>query len=62
MFGKALFRQTVNSAKVATTEQSVPVRNFFKAVAQQQRVANMMMSRVSVRAFSTNTAAIEKSI
>lgn len=62
MFGKALFRQTVNSAKIATTQQSVPVRNFFKQVAQQQRVANMMMNRVGVRAFTTNTAAIEKSI
>ena len=55
MFGKALFRQTVNSAK-----GSVPMRNFFKTVAQQQRVANMM--RVGVRGFSANTAAIEKSI
>ena len=62
MFGKALFRQTVNSAKTMTTQQRVPVRNFFKAVTQQQRIANMMMSKTSVRSFSTNTAAIEKSI
>ena len=54
MFSKALMRYTVNSARSTSV---APMRNFFK-VMQQRSAFNM----IGMRAFSTNTAAIEKSI
>lgn len=54
MFSKALMRQTINSAR---TTSVAPMRQFFK-VMQQRTAANM----TGLRAFATNTAAIEKSI
>lgn len=54
MFSKALMRHTVNSARNTSV---APMRHFFK-VMQQRTAFNML----AMRAFSTNTAAIEKSI
>ena len=53
MLAKALFRQTVNSARVVMGTSS---RGMIGGVARQMVVMS------GVRGFSTNTAAIEKSI
>ena len=54
MFSKALMRHTVNSVR---SNGVAPMRHFFKVM--QKRTATNMFA---MRAFSTNTAAIEKSI
>ena len=53
MIGKAILRQSMNSSRLVNNQNSV--RGFFRLVASQQRMTMM-------RAFSTNTASIEKSI
>lgn len=55
MLSKTLMRQTVNAVRSSTGV--APMRQFFR-VMQQRTAINMM----SMRAFSSNTAAIEKSI
>lgn len=54
MFSKALMRHTVNSVR---SNGVAPMRHFYKVM--QKRTATNMFA---MRAFSTNTAAIEKSI
>ena len=62
MFGKAILRQTLNSSRVACSNQT-PVRGFFRLMNAQQRMSGMMIHAAQAgRAFSTNTASIEKSI
>ena len=62
MFGKVILRQSMNSSRVVSSNQT-PVRGFFRLMAAQQRMSGMMIQAAQAgRAFSTNTASIEKSI
>jgi hypothetical protein len=62
MFGKVILRQSMNSSRVVSSNQT-PVRSFFRLMAAQQRMSGMMIQAAQAgRAFSTNTASIEKSI
>lgn len=62
MFAKAILRQSMNSSRLVSSNQT-PVRGFFRLMAAQQRMSGMMVQSAQAgRAFSTNTASIEKSI
>jgi hypothetical protein len=62
MFGKAILRHSLNSSRVACSKQT-PVRGFFRLMNAQQRMSGMIIQASQAgRAFSTNTASIEKSI
>ena len=59
MFGKVILRQSMNSSRLVSSNNQTAFRGFFRLMGAQQRMTGMM---IQSRAFSTNTASIEKSI